>query len=79
MPDDAFTDDASAKIDDRKLTIRIARRDPQGPAMEVVDSPCRVVFQISCHWKHAVVGSMQEKLGRHAWNLDGRGKLPTVR
>ncbi len=35
MPEDAFTDDASAKIEDRKLIIRVARRDPQGPAMQV--------------------------------------------
>jgi hypothetical protein len=44
MPEDSFTNDASAKIEDRKLIIRIARRDPQGPAMEVGDSPSRVVL-----------------------------------
>jgi hypothetical protein len=52
MPDDAFTDGASAKIEDRKLTIRIARRDPQGPAMEVGDSLCWGVLQIICHSRH---------------------------
>jgi HSP20 family molecular chaperone IbpA len=35
LPDDAFTDDVSAKVDQHKLTITIARRDPEGPAMQV--------------------------------------------
>lgn len=34
LPEDVFTDDASAKVDQHKLTIRIARRDPEGPAMQ---------------------------------------------
>lgn len=38
LPDDVFTDDVSAKVDQRKLTITIARRDPEGPAMQVSDS-----------------------------------------
>lgn len=35
LPEDAFTDDASAKLAGRKLVVRIARRDPDGPAMQV--------------------------------------------
>ncbi|KAF6253553.1 hypothetical protein COO60DRAFT_1463124 [Scenedesmus sp. NREL 46B-D3] len=35
LPADAFTDDISAKLDNRKLQVRIARRDPEGPAMQM--------------------------------------------
>lgn len=35
LPEDAFTDDISARLDNRKLHVRIARRDPEGPAMQV--------------------------------------------
>ncbi|WIA08105.1 hypothetical protein OEZ85_007567 [Tetradesmus obliquus] len=34
LPEDAFTDDISARLDNRKLHVRIARRDPEGPAMQ---------------------------------------------
>jgi hypothetical protein len=35
LPSDAFTDDITAKVEGGQLTITIARRDPEGPAMQV--------------------------------------------
>jgi hypothetical protein len=35
LPDDAFTDDASAAVHGQRLTVTIPRRDPLGPAMQV--------------------------------------------
>eukprot|EP00882_Tetradesmus_deserticola_P026087 GHRQ01028710.1.p1 GENE.GHRQ01028710.1~~GHRQ01028710.1.p1 ORF type:complete len:369 (+),score=160.21 GHRQ01028710.1:230-1336(+) len=34
LPEDAFTDEIKAKLENRKLQVRIARRDPEGPAMQ---------------------------------------------
>lgn len=34
LPEDAFTDDAHAKLENGKLHVRIGRRDPNGPAMQ---------------------------------------------
>eukprot|EP00882_Tetradesmus_deserticola_P010339 GHRQ01010922.1.p3 GENE.GHRQ01010922.1~~GHRQ01010922.1.p3 ORF type:complete len:194 (+),score=49.42 GHRQ01010922.1:230-811(+) len=34
LPEDAFTDEIKAKLENRKLQVRIARRDPAGPAMQ---------------------------------------------
>jgi HSP20 family molecular chaperone IbpA len=38
LPEDAFTDDIKARLDNHKLQVRIARRDPEGPAMQVCET-----------------------------------------
>jgi hypothetical protein len=59
LPEDAFTDDVSAKVDQRKLTITIARRDPEGPAMQVSEFTAVKPVLFAAHGTHS--GEYQQR------------------